>query len=202
MFNRRPSFWSVMQNAWPQIARDDKGDIDMKPSQMDAVVQYQLMTDHPRYLNKTALMLSGVCDTEKMGAKVMEKLVKHGFALPAPKAGDSSSSSEDTLSPITVNTSIIDKQFTNKIAVISIHACRKLVGLLFFWEEECNRWRLLDEEEKGIKAAIAALGDAGSNDLRIVLEAAQLKKQLLPSQRDEGVEHVFPAQAPLLPRYS
>jgi hypothetical protein len=40
-----------------------------------------------------------------------------------------------------------------------------VVGLLFFWEEECMRWRLLDEEEKEVIQALEA--EDGNEDLAI-----------------------------------
>lgn len=48
------------------------------------------------------------------------------------------------------------------MASISIHRQRKLVALLFFWEEELTRWRLLDEEEEEIKRVLEQIEEAGN----------------------------------------
>jgi len=70
---------------------------------------------------------------------------------------------------------------------------------LFFWEEECMRWKLLDDEEKEI---LRALGMNKDNvDLACALEAVEMKKKLLPSQRGEGTVNVGAGRGHALPRY-
>ena len=100
---------------------------------------------------------------------------------------------------MTVNTAGVTKNFASQLAVISVHAQRKLVGMLFFWEEECTRWKLLDAEEKEILSAL----EAGENmDLAVALEAVEMKKKLLPSQRGEGTANVGEGRGHELPAYA
>lgn len=73
------------------------------------------------------------------------------------------------------------------------------MGLLFFWEEECTRWKLLDAEEREILSALNA--DPGNADLKVALEAVQMKKNLLPSRRGEGTANVSAGAGHELPSY-
>jgi len=100
---------------------------------------------------------------------------------------------------MTVNTSAITKSFANQVAVISIHAQRKLVGMLFFWEEECTRWKLLDQEEKEILEALETCESHG--DLELALEAVEMKRKMLPSERGEGTANVVSGRGHELPSY-
>lgn len=101
---------------------------------------------------------------------------------------------------MTVNTFGVTKNFANQIFMISVHAQRKLVGLLFFWEEECTRWQLLDAEGREIQSALDT--DGQNEDLEIALAAVEMKKKLLPSQRGEGTANVSSGRGHELPTYA
>jgi len=101
---------------------------------------------------------------------------------------------------MTVNTAGVTKNFANQLAVISVHAQRKLVGMLFFWEEELTRLKLLDMEEREILGAME--GDQENADLRVALDAVRMKKKLLPSKRSEGTANVGGGRGHELPSYS
>lgn len=77
---------------------------------------------------------------------------------------------------MTVNTSGIAQNFASQMAIVSGHAQRKIVGLLFSWEGECTRWMLLDAEEKEILDALES--KEGSRDLSIALEAVDMKRKM------------------------
>jgi hypothetical protein len=60
--------------------------------------------------------------------------------------------------------------------------------MLFFWEEEVMRWRLLDEEQVEIEGAISARGGGGGSDadeaeLQERLRVIEAKRRVLPSLR-------------------
>jgi hypothetical protein len=196
----RISFWSVMTNAFPQILTSSRGDADLSSTQMDNVVKLQLCLKHARYLDAHSLLFAGVVDHEKMGVKVHRLLVKHDYILPAPAPGDPVPSSAET--PLTVNTLHIGRNFSHQMSIISQHAHRKLVSLLFFWEEEVNRWRVLDREEVEIQAAMGALEGYAVEDLKVALEAVRIRKRLLPSERAEGAAGgMVPPRQEALPTY-
>lgn len=114
----------------------------------------------------------------------------------------------------TVFTERIGRDFVNQLAVISVHAQRKLVGALFFWEDECKRWALLGQEEEEILKTMELeqegglpdydgvgreeVGEAGSSagrgnvkhQLDVALEAVKMKRGLVPSARGEATANV------------
>jgi len=64
--------------------------------------------------------------------------------------------------------------------------------MLFFWEEEVVRWRLLDQEEAEIRTAMEGgeLPEDVKEELRVRLESVRMKKGMKPSERTaEGGGH-------------
>lgn len=188
------AFFRFMNNVMAPMANDAKDDVDMSPAQADALLTYQLSLPEPRYLTPDSLVLAGIVDNATLGAKVFKVLVKQGLARPAPSpasappaaAGGSSSTTAAAAAPsqMTVDTTKITRKFANKFAVVSVHAQRKLIGLLFFWEEECVRWRVLDQEEVEIVAAEGAATEPHAREeLALALMGVRRRKALLPSQR-------------------
>lgn len=200
------SFSRFITNAIPNFSRDDANDVDLSPAQADALLYYQLLLPHPRYLDPKSFFIAGITGSESLSKDVYKALVKHNLIAKAPDVPDSSSSAESTSkidpdrSVMTVNTAGITKNFANQLAIISIHAQRKLVGMLFFWEEECTRWNLLDSEEKEIRELIDSRGEVA--DLMIALEAVGIKRKLLPSKRSGATPNAGSGTVEELPSYS
>jgi hypothetical protein len=74
----------------------------------------------------------------------------------------------------------------SKIGIITVPKQRELVDMLFFWEEEAMRWRLLDEEQVEIEGAISARGGGSQEDeaeLQERLRVIEAKRRVLPSLR-------------------
>jgi hypothetical protein len=193
-------FNKMMQNMFPNSAANAKDDIDPTPEQMDNIIKYQLTLAHPWYLDPETIYIAGIVDERSIAAQVHRQLVKNHFVLEAPKTKDPPDSAAAT--PMTVDTFKIDKHFQNKVPTISIHAARKLVALLFFWEEEVNRWRKLDQEEAEVRALLeTATEQHAVEDLNVALESVLMRKKMLPSQRAEGASTVFPPKQEALPSY-
>jgi len=169
------SFTRFMSSAIPNFARDDANDVNLSPKQADNLLAYQLALLHPRYLDEKSFFEAGIAGSESVSKKVYKSLMKSKIILPVPEAGAGSGSAGEQM---TVNTAGITSKFASQMAVISVHAQRKLVGMLFFWEEECTRWKLLDQEEKEILNELEA--NDGNQDLTVALEAVEVKKKLLP----------------------
>lgn len=186
----------LITNMVPNFARDDPNDVDLKPEQADNLVRYQLQLPHPRYLNESAFFVAGIVGAESLSKKVHKSLVKNKIILPVP---ETKAPEEEQM---TVNTAGITKHFASQLAIISVHAQRKLVGLLFFWEEELMRWKMLDAEEKEILGALETEAGTGNKDLEVALEAVEMKKKLLPSQRGEGTANVGKGRGHELPTYA
>jgi hypothetical protein len=212
-----PSFTRFIQNVVPNFANDAKHDVDMTPAQMDGLLSFQLVCQNPRFLKPASFGIAGITDNESTARRLYQACVKHGYIAPEPgsdyslsRAASTSSSLSagspspaSASSPMTVNTNIIDRHLPSRLAMVSVHAQRKLVALLFFWEEECTRWRALDEQEWSLSVEIqgAAADAARAAELQTLLESVRRRKTLLPSQRAEGAGGVFPPREEDLPVY-
>lgn len=181
----------------PNFANDSPNDVDLSPGQADQLLAYQLASKHPRFLSENAFFIAGITGSESLSKKVHKALVKHKLILPPSEA--SSSTGQAATETLTVNTAGVTKSFASQMAMISVHAQRKLVGLLFFWEEECMRWKLLDQEEREIVDALKS--NQGNADLECALEAVRMKMKMLPSKRGEGTANVAKGAGHELPSY-
>lgn len=74
--------------------------------------------------------------------------------------------------------------------------------MLFYWEEELVRWRLLTDEEREVEATLSDNPGLSENErihLQEELKILQARKRVLPSLRDQsGREQTSGA---VLPRY-
>ena len=107
-------------------------------------------------------------------------------------------------SPNGIDTRKITSKFVHQLYFISVHAQRKCVGMLFFWEEEVIRLRLLDDEEKEIQSVLKDReGMDVPDDLRIALERVRKQKAMMPSDRERsGHGPPIEGEAAALPGYS
>jgi hypothetical protein len=195
-----PSFQGFLANMMPFMANDAKNDVEMSPQQMDALVRAHINSRNPRYLDAHSFLIAGLVDNESTAEKALKACIKHGYILPVPQSPEEAAARGP--SPMTVNTNAIDKHFANNVGMISVHAQRKLVALLFFWEDECNRWAGLDREEAGIREAMQGADPALMTELQTRLASVEGRKTLLPSQRSEGTGQVIPPMQEQLPGYA
>lgn len=70
-----------------------------------------------------------------------------------------------------------------KFAEVPVFAQKRLVCLLFAWEEECIRWRLLEEEEVEIGVVLEAERGMGGEG-----RVEELEKRLLEIRGLMGVK--------------
>ncbi len=177
----------LVTNTFLNFANDDPNDVDLSAVQADNLVRYQLIQPDPRRLAEESVFVAGITDSSKNSKTVIKSLRKHGIL------------SSSTVKP-PINTAAITKNFANQVAIISVYAQRKLVGMLFFWEDECTRWAKLDlEEEEIIKAMGGQVAD--NEDLAMALKAIDMQKKLLPSQRAEATTNVVAGAGHRLPVY-
>ena len=197
--NRKFSFTRFVLNAFPNFAYDDVNDVDLTPAQADALVTHQLSLADPLHLTKDSFFIAGITQSHSISGKVYNALLKAGIISEAPSADEKSSGSEPNQHPAPLNTSAISRNFAHQMACISVHAQRKLVGMLFFWEEELKRFQLLDAEEAEILMAIKTEGQNG--DLEVALRAVQMKKTMIPSKRGEATANITEGMGHELPSY-
>ncbi|KAI9764316.1 MAG: hypothetical protein M1840_008534 [Geoglossum simile] len=160
---------------FPNVANDST-DVEMSQTQQDSLFRWQLSQENPKVLNGLSFFMGGVTESKTISAKVHSALKKNGVIDPTTG---------------TINTANITKYFAHQLAVLPVHRQRKLVCMLFWWEEELVRWRLLGEEAAEITQAVA-LGGEGE-DLTIALQVVEAKRTMLPSIRK---------QDPKLPSYT
>jgi hypothetical protein len=237
------SWMRLITNAIPNFANDSPNDVDLSPAQADQLVAYQLTLPFPLYLDPLSFFMAQITSSKTISGKVHRALIKHGLIAPPPAENvadtkrkmsvtstASTRSANSATSPIsdaplskwdsttpTVRTNGITRNFANQLPMISVHAQRKLVGLLFFWEEECTRWKLLDQEEaeilkamNGLEEEWAILGDAAGagemeerrRDLEMALRAVEMRRLMLPSKRAEATANVAAGVGHELPAYA
>jgi len=109
--------------------------------------------------------------SEKLSARIHKALVNNGIL--------------DPQSPLGIDTTRITPKFAHQLAFISVAGQRKVVGMLFFWEQEALRWRLLDQEEAELKAAMeeSDATDDQRRELQTRLESVRMRRAMKPSQR-------------------
>lgn len=171
---------------------------DLEPDEKESLFKYQIEQAQPEYLTPTSFAKAGIIQGENVRgmfssddgeSKKIHKALISLEILPDPSAAEKATSSS-TIAP--VDTTRIDKRFTNKLYFVSIRGQRRLVGMLFFWEEECTRWRLLDEEMREVEQAIEQAPLDMRAELEMRREAIRMKKRQSPKERSHAVTHDAP----------
>ncbi|MCJ1462768.1 hypothetical protein MMC07_001371 [Pseudocyphellaria aurata] len=180
--------WSrLVLNAVPNNANDCKNEADLTPKQQDDLFRFQLTQLDPRILSEQSFYIAGIVDHPSLSPRILAALHKASIL---------------TSSPPFVHTSLITRKFPHQVAIISVHRQRKLVSLLFFWEEELMRWRLLEEEENEVRRFLDEENNAGEGgereeELRVALGRVRARRCMPPSLRvlanDAKVQPVLPS---------
>ena len=88
-----------------------------------------------------------------------------------------------------IKTSAITKHFAHQFAFLSAFAQRRVIGVLFWWEEEVQRLKGLLEQEREIKQVLDA-GDVVDGGMRVLLGTELRRVRMLvqtkPSERLEN----------------
>ncbi|CAK7198249.1 hypothetical protein SEUCBS139899_000908 [Sporothrix eucalyptigena] len=201
----KPRLWKTVQNTIPELKSDNDPSnraANLSLAEKDGVVRQQLTLAAYPYLDATALVAGGVCESIKTADNTLRLLRIYGYVLGAPDHNDApplnsrsatvaftvpSMSVASLPTGQTVNTVFIDKNLPGRMAHLSTEAQRRLVRLLFFWEAECRRWQELCEEEEDLEHSLAEDEAASKDDHRqVLLERVQQRKRLLPSQRPDA----------------
>jgi hypothetical protein len=162
----------------------NSGNPEFSTEETDKIFDFQITNPEPKKLTASTLYIANITPHQSIAEKTYKRLIKEGMLIENPPA---------------VNTKKIGKNLTNQFSFLPIFGQKRLVCLLFDWEEELMRWRLLEEEEEEIKVVLAeergSGGHAGELEKRL-LEIEGLKK-LKPSMRS-GVAR----QGETLPSYT
>ncbi|EXJ61724.1 hypothetical protein A1O7_02153 [Cladophialophora yegresii CBS 114405] len=174
--------------------------IDLTTYRHDMCYVHQIASPNPYALDERSFYVAGVVDSESVSKRVHSKLMRHDIL----RREDGS-----------VDTFKIGPRFPHQLALLNLNRQKDLVGMLFWWEEECQRLRKLEGEEKELdgligEATAAAAGDvvpsatgqegdspqremsadlkATLDQLKFARERVRMKRRQRPSQRDPDVE--------------
>ncbi|MCJ1357667.1 MAG: hypothetical protein MMC33_007663 [Icmadophila ericetorum] len=163
------SFNRMITNAVVSMAYDSARDIDLTPLQQDTLFVYQLCQREPKRLTEEAFFRTGIVGKSSSALQPHNQPSEVPPSLTPPSTDRASLSKQihhalckaSILSPHAsdpnVYTARITKNFSHQMPFIDVHRQRKLVSMLFFWEEELTRWRLLDQEEAEIEMVLKEL---------------------------------------------
>lgn len=168
------SFTNFLTNAVPNLASAPH-DTNLSPQEQDLAFIHQLGQPDPLQLSPTVFAPAGITREESVSRAIHKALLKNGVLEPdAP----------------TVHTQKITRHFANQVPGITSHAQKKLVNFLFFWEEECQRWRKLGGELEELEVVVAeereSGGDVGSYEKRLVELRGQMR--LRPGLRSQKAQ--------------
>ncbi|GAB7343353.1 hypothetical protein MBLNU457_1397t1 [Dothideomycetes sp. NU457] len=192
--NDRPMFSRITDKLFfgQYVPQPNDQNPDLEPDEKESLFAYQISQTRPEYLTPTSFAKAGIIQAENVrgmfsnddseSKKIHNALIGLEI-LPDPSVVEKAVSG--TIAA--VDTSKIDKRFTNKLYFISIRGQRRLVGMLFFWEEECMRWRLLDEEMREVETAIEQAPPDMRAELEMRREAIRMRKRQSPRERTHAV---------------
>jgi hypothetical protein len=177
---RRFSFQRFASNVAPNFPNTDARLTELSTQQQDNLFVFQAGLSRAKVLDELVFYIVGIVTREAASRKIHEALLKIGVLSDAGAA---------------VHTDRITKNFAHQMYMITSHQQKMLVNLLFAWEEELVRWRLIEEERDEILAVMEAERTSGEGGFRGDLEK-RLKEleglwKLKPSMRamrDRGVD--------------
>ena len=163
----------------PSVGKNTQ-DVDIHIHQADDLYRWQLSQVQPRALNELSCFMASIIDSKTFSGDVYRALVRIGV-----------------LHRLTGELDLgkIDRNFSHYVSMVTLERQRKVIGLLFHWEEELSRLRLLDQEEQEIRLAMEVIGE-DDEDCQIGLRVIERKRRMLPSERLQS------ADACALPGYS
>jgi hypothetical protein len=139
---------------------------DLTAWRRDMCYMHQIASaDGPYALDERSFYVAGVVDSEGVSKKVYKALRKNGILR----------EEEDRRDGAVVDTHRIGARFPHQLAMLNIVAQKDLVGMLFWWEEECQRLRKLDDEERELDGLVGAseleLAKSGSGQEGVGVDA-------------------------------
>ena len=150
-------------------------DADLPLRMQDMLYVYQLTLSKPLLLSPLAFHTADIVWRYKDSQRTYKTLQKKKIIT---EAG-------------TIKTSAITKSFAHHFAYLSAFAQRRIIGLLFWWEEEVQRLRSLLDQEADIKQLLSTIMDdnGGPESMSAVLRTELARTRMLihlkPSERTE-----------------
>jgi hypothetical protein len=143
--DKKFSFTRLLSNSIPNIAGAPH-DTSLSPKEIDLTFLHQLSLPDPLVLSPQAFLHAGITSSPKTAAAVHKALLKDGV-LEEGKKG--------------VHTERIGRRFAHELAVVTSHAQKKIVNLLFWWEEEGQRWNKIIGELEELRGLVKEESESG-----------------------------------------
>ncbi|KAF4637384.1 hypothetical protein G7Y89_g686 [Cudoniella acicularis] len=150
---------------------------DLTPPRKDIIFAFQILQPNPLALIPLSLKIAKITGTDQYSNSVFRSAQKEGII------------SQEGY-PVT---SKINANLVNRIAILSLPKTKELVNLLFFWEEESTRLRMLQEEEQEIDVILQEMdgvdGERQSHErmeLELRLAQVKIRRAMVPSKRTAG----------------
>lgn len=143
------------------------------------LASYQLSLNRPSELGTEAFYAAKVVNTEELSARVHSALTKIGVLTTWDQEHH-----RNRLS--CVDTAKITRNFAHQLPFCSTFMLRRIVSLLFVFEEQATRWESLDQEEQELKQLLRDPPQGMEAELQIRMLAILQRKAMLPSQLERG----------------
>lgn len=166
----------MFQSRTTRATGDPEADSEVPPLDQDKLYVFQLSLSSPLLLSPHSCYYAGIVTRQKHSERIYTALQSASIL-----AADG-----------TLSTAHIRPDFTHHLAFISKFAQRRLVGVLFFWEEEVQRLRQILDSEQEIMDLLssAAVDDDVRCAIEIELRKLKARKAIRPSARRHGEPEV------------
>jgi hypothetical protein len=160
------------------------GPYSLSNADLDRLFDFQVSMPRPKEIGVGTMYIMGITQDERKGAKVVEKLAEIGVLKGKARI---------------VDTHAITRYFSHQLYMIPIYTQKRLVCLLFAWEEELMRWRMLEEEKRDLIVIISeerrhdGENNVGHLEKRLMeIEGLWKLKPSLRRKRENPAQEVLP----------
>ncbi|KAE9372999.1 hypothetical protein N431DRAFT_438400 [Stipitochalara longipes BDJ] len=156
----------------------------LAPHRRDMLYAHQLSSQNFYALDERSFSVSGVVDSERVSKRTCKALQKYGVLR------------EDGR----LDTTQIGPKFIHQMSFLDIYRQKELVNLLFWWQEECQRYAKLVDEDKELSDLIKEAEQHAAEDtddvtrkealdqVKFAREWVRMKVRQRPSQRRAHTE--------------
>jgi hypothetical protein len=148
-------------------------------AESDRLFEFQLSMSNPKQIGPATLYMMDVAPSVKTTLKATYKLNEMGVLLSSRNSGGRG------VDDIIV-TDAIPANFSKKMKLLAVPQQKRLIVLLFEWEEELIRWRVLEDEMNELKTIILEERNEGNTNVgHLEIRLVELKGlwRLKPSLR-------------------
>jgi len=151
----------------------------LAPQRRDMLYAHQLASPSFYVLDERSLLVAGVVDSQRLSKRAFLTMQKHGIITAEGK----------------LDTEKVGPKFIHQFSFIDVYRQKELVNMLFWWQEECQRYGKLVDEDRELEVLVKEAeervredGDdvqmkEGLDQVRFAREWVRMKIRQGPSQR-------------------